>query len=175
MKKYIRPFFAVLIACCVVLMVTNAVFAFPIPRSIPSVPDPYAVPSIEGAAFTSQVVNTPDLPGVVLLGSGQYSPTGYKEGDAQIGGAGLTLSGLGKGVTSQVCFPFRNYNYQWTGVISQWNGTKWVKMATYFPVDADGVTNWACAKGASNGTFTLITWYYGPPEPAYNIIPDSIG
>ena len=98
---------------------------------------------------------------------------GYKEGDAQFGGSGLKISSLETRVTATLCFPFRDYNFKWKGVVSQWNGEKWTALTTYFPADAEGVTNWACTKGAGNGTYALITWYYGPPEPTYNIVPDT--
>jgi hypothetical protein len=140
-----------------------------------TLPDPKALPSVEDAAFTSKVIGFPDLPGTLLLDNGKFSPVGYTAGDAQFGSAGLKVSGLAKGVTVTACFPFPGYRFKWTGVVSQWNGTKWSKLVTYFPADADGVSDWACATGLSGGTYSLIIWYYGPPEPAINTIPDSVG
>lgn len=155
------------LALCLILVVTSIVSAGFWPTSnTPTVPDPYALPAVENSGMVSSVVGVPSLPGTVLLDSGKYLPAGFNQGDAQFAGSGLEVSGLGKRETTEVCFPFRSVNYQWKGVVSQWNGDKWLALDTSFPADADGATNWACAKGAGNGTFALITWYFGPPEPA---------
>jgi hypothetical protein len=115
-----------------------------------------------------------NLPGTALLDSGKYSPVGFKAGDVQFGGSGLAVSGLVYPTTAKVCFPFSGYRYQWEGVISQWNGSKWVALTTTFPTDGDGSVNWACASGVGNGTYALITWYTGPVEPPVSPSPTQI-
>ena len=126
--------------------------------------DPYALPTVPGAALTSTVVAVPDLPGTVVLDSGKYSPLGFKAGDVQFGGSGLKVSGLSGRSTASVYFAFPDYRYHWVGTISQWNGSKWVPLATTFLKDADGNVNWASASGAGNGIYALIIWYTGPAE-----------
>jgi hypothetical protein len=166
MKRFGRFSLSLTLALCLILAVTSIVSAgFRPPDTVPPVPDPYALPAVENSGMVSSIVSVPSLPGIVVLDSGKYLPQGFKQGDAQFGGSGLEVSGLGKRETAEVCFPFRSYNYQWKGVVSQWNGDKWVALTTFFPTDADGVSSWACANGAGNGTFALITWYFGPPEP----------
>lgn len=165
MKKCLRILLVFVLASSFALMLTSYASAIPLPLTI-VVPDPFAVPSVEGAKITSEVLGVPSLPGTMVLASGKYSPVGYKEGDAQFGGSGLKVSGLEKGVKAKVCFSFRDYSYKWKGVITMWDGHKWVTQKTEFPIDADGVTSWACTQGAGNGTYSLIQWYYGPAEPA---------
>jgi len=166
MKGFGRFSLSLTLALCLIVAVTSVVSAGFSPTGTgPTVPDPYALPSVESSSMVSSIVSVPSLPGTVLLDSGKYLPKGYKQGDAQFASSGLEVASLGKGETAEVCFPFRSYNYKWNGVVSQWIGEKWVALSTTFPVDTDGVSNWACSEGAGNGTFALITWYYGPPEP----------
>jgi hypothetical protein len=165
MKRFTRLSASLTLAFCFIFMITSMVSAR---RDFPpmiTVPDPYAVSSIDNSGLTTELVSVPSLPGTVLLDSGKYAPVNDKAGDTQFSASGLVLSGLGKGETSRVCFPFRDYNYKWSGAVNQWNGTKWVPLVTTFPADAEGNTNWACTIGKSNGTYALITWYYGPAEP----------
>ena len=164
MKKFTHLSIALTLAFCFIFMITSVVSARRDPPPVTN-PDPYAVASIDNSSLTTELVSVPSLPGVVLLDSGKYAPADDKAGDTQFAASGIVLSDLGKGETAQVCFPFRAYNFKWTGAVNSWDGNKWVSLPTTFPVDADGNTNWACTTVKSNGTYALITWYYGPPEP----------
>ena len=130
----------------------------------PTIPDPTAVASTDNSSMTSEVLAQTDLPGTTQLSSGKLAPLGFIAGFAQYGGNGLEVSDLVKPTTATVCFPFRNYNFKWTGSIYKWEDSAWVSVATTFPKDGDGVVNWACTSGAGNGIYSLIIWYIGPPE-----------
>ena len=147
----------------------STVQAFPLFHFTPTPvtpPDPYAVPSNDKTDIATDVIGQVDLPGTTQLSSGKLSPLGFTAGFAQYGGAGLEVSGLVKPASALVCFPFRDYNFKWTGSIYKWEDTAWVAASTTFPKDGDGVVNWACTSGAGNGIYSLIIWYIGPPEPA---------
>ena len=130
----------------------------------PTLPDPTAVSSVAGASLTSEVVGIAALPGTKILGDGQYGPVGYKDWQAQFGGSGIKISALAAKTTAMLCFPFPTYRFKWDGRVAQWDGTKWVPLATTFSANPEGLANWACTKGAGKGTFALIIWYYGPIE-----------
>ena len=137
----------------------------------PSMPDPTAVSSIAGGALTSEVVGIAALPGTKILEGGQYSPLGYKDWQAQFGGPGLKISMLEAKTTAKLCFPFPTYRFKWDGRVSQWDGSKWVPLATKFSTNPEGLANWACATGTEKGTYALIIWYYGPIESVMSAEP----
>ena len=164
-----RKGFCILLAFLMALGIVSMGFTNVQARLIvqpPVIPDPYALPSSDSADISTAVVGQVDLPGTTQLSSGKLAPLGFTAGFAQYGGAGLQVSDLVKPATAIVCFPFRGYNFKWTGSIYKWEETAWVAMATTFPADAEGAVNWACTSGAGNGIYSLIIWYVGPPEPA---------
>jgi hypothetical protein len=146
----------------------------PIISNGPQPADPTAAPAAAGATLTSQVLPLPVLLGTHLLDSGKYEPVGYKTGEVQFGGSGLKVSGLTGAEKAKVCFAFPSYRYKWDGKVNQWNGTKWVPLLTTFTKDVDGVVDWACTSAGGNGTYSLIIWYYGPPEAPYEPIPEPV-
>jgi hypothetical protein len=170
MKKGSLLLLAFLLALGIAFSGFSSVQAFPVFHFTPTPvtpPDPYAVPSNDKTDIADDVIGQVDLPGTIQLSSGKLAPMGFTAGFAQFGGPGLQVSGLVKPATALVCFPFRGYNFKWTGSIYKWDSatSAWVAAATTFPKDGDDVVNWACTSGAGNGIYSLIIWYIGPPEP----------
>jgi hypothetical protein len=124
--------------------------------------DPY-VPETS-VQYSSSVLGVETLPGTEVLDSGKILPAGFNH-EMQFGGKGLEISGRAAGKSVEACFDFPTYRYSWNGVIKQWNGTKWVALPTTITPTADGSTATACTPKVSNGTYSLLIWYYGPIEP----------
>jgi hypothetical protein len=124
--------------------------------------DPVAS-SVKGDTFTSEVVNPAYLPGTESLSSGMLMPVGMNH-EVQFGGNGIKVSDLAAGAKVQICFDFPTYRYSWDGKITLWNGTQWVTMPTTITKGDDSSAT-ACTVGTANGYYSLLIWYYGPPEP----------
>lgn len=118
-------------------------------------PDPTAAPLTGDLVFSMKVIPPTSLPGTYIGREGMILPTGFPEGEVQIGGKGLALLDVSDG-SEQVCFPLPTYNYGWRGSVYEWNGSKWEKFATTTTVGVDGAITMACAKVYGNGTYALL-------------------
>lgn len=164
MKKFVRFTFTTMIAIGLLLVSFSTVFATTGSGAQNVVwGDPIPSSSDKGIPFTSNVLGVWQLPGTVTLGSGMIVPAGFPNNEEQFGGNGIKISGVPEGKSIQICFDFPTYNRHWEGTISEWNGTKWVPVATSISTPAERNAT-ACTTVAGNGFFALIIGYHGPVE-----------
>jgi hypothetical protein len=156
MKKISKFSLVIVISLCIMLATT----AFFVPKI--NWPDPVVTPAQAGMTFTATVLDQWQLPGTEVTSSGGYEPVGFVTGQMQFGGSGLQLADLPAGKTAQICFSFPLYRYDWRGAIYQWDGSKWLLMATTTTqLNDEAMTTTACAQGAGNGTYALIMGFHG--------------
>ena len=141
-------------------------FAMPSPSmasSSANLNDPMVTISPVASAGKVQLVEQSALPGTNEKG-GMFFPKGFTDGQAQFSGMGVKISGLKNGETAKVSFDFRFSNFDWRGYVYQWNGSRWVKLATTVSGGGEAVTTWANASNLGNGTYALIIFNYGVPD-----------
>ena len=165
MKKLARFTFTTMIAIGLLLVSFSTVFAGtgPVVQNVVAWGDPIPSSGDKGIAFTSNVLDVWQLPGTTTLASGMVVPAGFPNNEEQFGGKGIKISGVPEGKSIQICFDFPTYNRHWKGRVSEWNGTKWVALATSISTPAERNAT-ACTTVAGNGFFALIMDYHGPIE-----------
>jgi len=151
MKKGISVFFAMIFLCS--LLVTGIT-----PAEAAAWPPPTAVALTGDTSFTATVVDPAQLTGASFADGEKIYPTGFNQGEVQFGGKALVLTGIESG-SQQLCFAFPNYAAGWRGNVYQWDGAKWVKLATTITEGEDGAMTRACAVSYGNGTYALIISY----------------
>jgi hypothetical protein len=127
--------------------------------------DPVVTLPVGNVTANALVLKQDLLPGTTALDTGQFVPVGFKLGQEQYGGSGVKVGGLLDGQTSSICFSFPLYAFDWSGSIHQWNGAKWVRVATVVTPGEEGAPAVACATGLKNGTYSLIIGFFGVVEP----------
>jgi hypothetical protein len=127
--------------------------------------DPVATAN-NGAAFTSTILDTASLPGIVDDDASMILPVGFTTDSGQFGGNGIVITGLATHTdTVSLTFSFPTYRYGWTGSIYQWSGSAWVKVATTIVAPTgENSMYYATASGLGNGTYALIMGYEGAAE-----------
>lgn len=172
MQRFKKVLFDVFLVLSLVAIVTVPVFAdpapVPTPASHPTMRDPIVSPMNDDDTYTKSIVEVGFLKGAVQLENQMMAPKGRT--DEQFGSNGVVVSDLTGREKVKVCFYFPSYNYKWTGNIFMWNGIKWVKQVTTITNDPEG-TSMACASGLGNGTYALITYYWGPQEITHSAPP----
>jgi hypothetical protein len=128
------------------------------PAEAASWPPPTAVAITGDTSFTVTIVDPAKIMGASIVDGEKIYPTGFNQGEVQFGGKALILSGIESG-SQQLCFAFPTYSAGWRGNVYQWNGAKWVKMATTIAEGEDGTITKACATSYGNGTYALIISY----------------
>ncbi len=127
-------------------------------------PDP-TVAAISGDTdFVASVTDPLKLSGTYKNDVGTPVPTGFPAGEIQFGGNGLVLKDVTSGSQS-LCFSFPTYRYGWRGSIYQWNGSKWVKLATTITERNEGAPALACTTVYGNGTYALLIGFYPDLAP----------
>ncbi len=182
MKKFVLPFFSLL------LVITLALSSFSSVTAAAGA-DPWVIPVSGDMEFNATVVPIPSLPGVVELANQKLAPAGFPEGETQFGGNGVRVTGFDAGKAT-VCFSLKaiEVNQGWGGKVGMWDGAKWVPLSTTIaPVAEEASTTSACAGITGNGTYAFIKYIadaallpssYGqcPFEVfAFPIITDSLG
>jgi hypothetical protein len=169
MQKTSKGLFVMFLVLGLVAIITIPVFAYSTPvLTPPTLKDPVISPMNAGDTYTKSIVGVGFLKGAVQLENQLMAPKGRT--DEQFGSNGVVISDLTGRERVKVCFYFPNYNYKWMGSIFMWNGAKWVKQDTTITNDPEG-TAMACASDLGNGTYALITYYWGPPEKKATPLP----
>jgi len=174
MKKLTKFVSISLLLFAMLVLMVGQVFAMKLPvvtTPTPGFTDPIVTPVKASDTFTSSVVGIAYLKGAVQLETQLMAPVGRT--DEQFGSNGLVLSNLTGKEKAKACFYFPGYNYQWSGNVFMWNGTKWVKQTTTITNDP-AATPLACATGLGNGTYALIIYYWGPKEIAQPTQPAQV-
>jgi hypothetical protein len=163
MKKMVRFSIAGMLVLGVLFVSVSSVFASSSAAVVSN--DPVATAN-DGAAFSSTVIDTAYLPGVVNDDGVMIMPVGFTSGTGQFSGQGIAISGLeASGGTVNVCFSFPTYQYGWSGSIYQWSGSEWTAVTTSMvaPTGENSIYS-ACSSNVGNGTYALIVGYKAPAE-----------
>jgi hypothetical protein len=153
MKKFVLPFFSLL------LVLTLALYSF---SSVTAAAggDPWVTPVSGDMEFTTTVVPIASLPGVVELPSQMLAPAGFPEGETQFGGNGVRVTDFASGKAT-VCFSLSAQEVAkgWGGKVGMWDGAKWVLLPTTIAaVVEEASTTSACAGITGNGTYAFIKY-----------------
>jgi hypothetical protein len=146
MRKAISLF----IACALLMITIGSV-------SANSGPKPVVTPLSGDQDFTVTYLNINQMPGSVLNSDGTPLPTGFASGEKQFEGWGAVVSGFRYGSAS-ACFPISGISKGWGGQVGQWNGSKWVLLATTITTPAESEISYACATIYGDGTYALLSW-----------------
>lgn len=165
MKNITRISIASLLAVSVLLVSIGSAFASTTASSVDVWSDPVATAN-NGASFTSEVLNTAKLPGIVDDDASMILPIGFNSTSGQFGGKGIVISGLATRTdTVNLTFSFPTYRYGWTGAIYQWSGSTWVKLPTSIVAPTgENSMYYATTSNVGNGTYALIMGYKGVDE-----------
>lgn len=155
MKRRAILVFSTIIVLCMLLSTFGVVKAAPLHN------DPVVTVISGGENLKSTVVPFGNLPGIVVGDSGLILPINSPNGDMQFGGDGIQLSGLAGGSAS-VCFSMLPTRYGWSGIVYQYNGTKWVKLDTVVTESEEALDAKVCATVYSDGFYALILGFKEP-------------
>jgi len=166
MKKIARISVVALLVMCMTLLSVSTVFASRKDYYTPATwSDPTLTSNIKNETYSSEILDQWQFPGSETLSSGMFFPVGFHD-ELQFGGKGIQVSGLTGGNTVEVCFAFPSSINSWTGKIYEWNGSKWVSItSTLTPATSDVPGATVCSPKVGNGTYSLLVYYYGTPEP----------
>jgi hypothetical protein len=157
MKKFVLPFFSLLLVITLALSSFSSVTA--------AGGDPWVTPVSGDMDFTATVVPIASLPGVTKLANQMLVPKGFPTGEAQFGGNGVRVTGLEAGKAT-ACFSLSALEVSkgWGGKVGMWDGTRWVLLPTAIaPVAKEASSTSACAGITDNGTYAFIK-YIAEPE-----------
>lgn len=165
MKNITRMSIASLLAVSVLLASVGSAFASTTASPVDVWTDPVATAN-NNAAFSSEIVDTASLPGIVDDDAGMILPVGLIADSGQFGGSGIVISGLANRTdTVNLTFSFPTYRYGWTGSIYQWSGSAWVKLPTTIVAPTgENSMYYATTSRVGNGTYALIMGYEGVDE-----------
>jgi hypothetical protein len=133
--------------------------------------DPVVTVITGGTALTTTTIALEKLPGSYLGSDGLTLPVGGNPGEKQFGGDGILVTGL-TGGSASLCFPAPSPRYGWHGVVSQWDGSKWIALATTTSESEEGINAKACATIYYDGTYALIMSYSTPANQAMSRCPN---
>jgi hypothetical protein len=166
MKKILIVMVSLVLALSFVLAAPAQVQAKPMsPQSFDWTP-PVVTPLYGDKIFSA--ISTPvlNLPGTIPNGDNLTLPVGFPKGTAQFGGDALVVKDMLQGSMARVCFSMPPERTQWVGTVHQWNGSKWVRLATTVSQAGDEATvATACTQIYGDGIYALIMGYTGLPEP----------
>lgn len=165
MKNITRMTIASLLVVSALLVSVGSVFASSSASPVDVWSDPVATAN-NGASFTSEIIGTAKLPGIVDNDTSIILPVGFASDSGQFGGSGIVISGLAARTdTVNLTFSFPTYRYGWTGSIYQWSGSAWVKvLTTIVAPTGENSMYYATASHVGNGTYALIMGYEGVDE-----------
>lgn len=153
MKKFVLPFFSLLLVLTLALSSFSSVTAA-------AGGDPWVTPVSGDMEFTVTVVPIASLPGVVELPSQMLAPAGFPEGETQFGGNGVRVTDFASGKAT-ACFSLSAQEVAkgWGGKVGKWDGAKWVLLPTTIAAVAEEAsTTSACAGITGNGTYAFIKY-----------------
>lgn len=138
----------------------NVVHAYVDPTS-----DPTAMPTIfPSPTYVPTAISQPNLVEV------EWTLNGEKDNKDEVpminvpGGNSAWLQlvspGIRAGSSAEICYPFRNYQFGWSGNIYHFTEGQWVKMETKisWPTGREGLPI-ACAKVSAAGEYALFGYY----------------
>ncbi len=153
MKKFVLPFFSLLLVLSLALSSFSSVTAA-------AGDDPWVTPVSGDMEFTTIIVSIPGLPGALELANQQFAPAGFPAGETQFGGNGVRVDGFDAGKAT-VCFSLGavEVGQGWGGKVGMWNGTKWQLLPTTIaPVALEASSTSACAGITGSGTYAFIKY-----------------
>jgi hypothetical protein len=153
MKKFVLPFFSLLLVLTLALSSFSSVTAA-------AGGDPWVTPVSGDMEFTVTVIPIASLPGVVELASQMLAPAGFPEGETQFGGNGIRVTDFASGKAT-VCFSLSAQEVAkgWGGKVGMWDGSKWVLLPTTIAaVVEEASTTSACAGITANGIYAFIKY-----------------
>jgi len=152
MKKFVLPFFSLLLVITLALSSFSSVTA--------AGGNPWVSPVSGDMEFTATVVPIDRLPGVVELANQKLAPAGFPEGEVQFGGNGVRVTDFDAGKAT-VCFSLGALEVKqgWGGKVGMWDGTKWGLLPTTIATPGEEAsTTSACAGITVNGTYAFIKY-----------------
>lgn len=153
MKKFVLPFFSLLLVLSLALSSFSSVTAA-------GGGNPWVTPVSGDMEFTSTIVPIASLPGVIELPSQMLAPAGFPAGETQFGGNGVRVTDFDAGKAT-ACFSLSAQEVKkgWGGKVGMWDGTKWVLLPTTIaPVAEEASSTSACAGITGNGTYAFIKY-----------------
>jgi len=120
-------------------------------------PKPVVTPVTGDQNFSVIYLPIGKLPGSTGGYEGMYYPAGFSNGEKQFEGMGVEISGLTYG-SAKACFPIKGITKGWGGQVGQWNGSKWVLLATNITTPDESDYSYACATIYGDGTYALLSW-----------------
>jgi len=153
MKKFVLPFFSLLLVLSLALSSFSSVTAA-------GGGDPWVTPVSGDMEFTATIVPIASLPGVIELPSQMLAPAGFPAGETQFGGNGVRVTEFETGKAT-ACFSLSAQEVKkgWGGKVGMWDGAKWVLLPTTIaPVAEEASFTSACAGITGNGTYAFIKY-----------------